>query len=226
MADRGAPNGNKNAKKEAAGRKLVVYLSADDLQLLRYVQEKYEGDTSDAACLDLARKAAKCGINNLLNPEYYEVATKRVLKERKNIMQAQELKEFKQQITATLNAFLESPDFEDGCTSATKASWGGSGYSVELFTDGTWRVLWDHQIGNKYETPGVILSLPTINDDEYQQLVNGSVDDDEDDEDSGYGNGAMSEEEFFSLGFQNEFDDLAKELRDQLSDDFAMRYSN
>ena len=83
MTDRGAPKGNKNAKKEATGRKLVVYLSADDLQLLRYVQEKYEGDTSDAACLDLARKAAKCGINNLLNPEYYETATKRVLKERK-----------------------------------------------------------------------------------------------------------------------------------------------
>ena len=150
----------------------------------------------------------------------------KVNEQEEQAMQAQELKEFKASIKKTLNAFIASPDFEAGCTSATKASWGGSGYSVELFTDGTWRVLWDHQIGNKYESAGVILSLPTINDDEYQQLVNGSVDDDEDDEDSGYGNGAMSEEEFFSLGFQNEFDDLAKELRDHLSDDFAMRYSN
>lgn len=81
-------------------------------------------------------------------------------------MQAQELKEFQKQIKATLNAFIESSDFESGCTSATKASWGGSGYSVELFTDGTWRVLWDNAIGNKYETSGVILSLPAINDDE------------------------------------------------------------
>jgi hypothetical protein len=87
---KGAPQGNQNARKEATGRRLVVYLTADDLSLLRYVQEKYEGDTSDAACMDLARKAAKCGINNLLNPEYYEVATRRVLKERKNAMQAQQ----------------------------------------------------------------------------------------------------------------------------------------
>lgn len=126
-------------------------------------------------------------------------------------MQAQELKEFKAAIKATLNAFIESSDFEAGCTSATKASWGGSGYSVELFTDGTWRVLWDNAIGNKYETPGVILSLPAINDDEYQQLV---VEEE------------MEEDEFFNLGFGNEYDDLAKELRDHLSDDFAMRYSN
>jgi hypothetical protein len=85
---KGAPQGNQNARKEATGRRLVVYLTADELSLLRYVQEKYEGDTSEAACMDLARKAAKLGINNLLNPEYYQSATRRVLKERKSIMQA------------------------------------------------------------------------------------------------------------------------------------------
>lgn len=85
MADRGAPTGNKNAKKEATGRRLIVYLTADDLQLLRYVLQKYgHDDVSDAACLDLARKAAKAGINNLLNPEYYEVATKRLVNKASN----------------------------------------------------------------------------------------------------------------------------------------------
>lgn len=207
---KGAPKGNTNARKETTGRRLVVYLTADELSLLRYVQEKHEGDTSDSACLDLARKAAKAGINNLLNPEYYEIATKRVLNEERNKKMAEQ-KQFQAAIKKALNAFIESSDFEAGCTSATKASWGGSGYSVELFTDGTWRVLWDNAIGNKYETPGVILRLPAINDDEYQQLV---VEEE------------MEEDEFFNLGFGNEYDDLAKELRDQLSDDFAMRYSN
>lgn len=80
MAGKGAPAGNTNAKKETTGRRLVVYLTADDIQLLRYVLEKYgHDDLSDSACLDLARKAAKAGINNLLNPEYYEVATKRLI---------------------------------------------------------------------------------------------------------------------------------------------------
>lgn len=87
MADRGAPKGNQNARKETAGRKLVVYLTAEDIKLLRFILEKHgHEDLSDAACNELARSAAKMGINLLLNPEYYETATKRVLKERKNTM--------------------------------------------------------------------------------------------------------------------------------------------
>lgn len=105
MAGKGAPTGNKNAKKEATGRRLVVYLSADDLSLLRYVLQKYgHEDFSDTACLDLARKAAKTGINNLLNPEYYQSATRRLLKERKNIMQAQEVR---QQEIENLEKYLQ-----------------------------------------------------------------------------------------------------------------------
>lgn len=34
-----------------------------------------------------------------------------------------------------------SGNFESVCDSATQASWGGSGYSVELFDDGHCRVL-------------------------------------------------------------------------------------
>lgn len=69
-------------------------------------------------------------------------------------------------IAAAFQAFMSS-DFEPACDSATKASWGGSGYSVELFDDGTYRVLWDDQIGNCYDSPGLILGIPTLNDEEW-----------------------------------------------------------
>lgn len=58
-------------------------------------------------------------------------------------------------------------DFESACDSATKASWGGSGYSVELFDDGHYRVLWDNQIGNLYDSPGMILGISELGDDEW-----------------------------------------------------------
>lgn len=32
-------------------------------------------------------------------------------------------------------------------------------YKVELFTDGTYRLLWDSQIGNLYESKGVIVPI-------------------------------------------------------------------
>ena len=57
--------------------------------------------------------------------------------------------------------------FESAVDMSTRASWGGSGYSVELFDDGTYRVLWDNQIGNLYETPGLILGIPPLNDEEW-----------------------------------------------------------
>lgn len=79
MAGKGAPEGNQYAKKKNTGHKIGMYLSAEDLQLLRFVQEKHGQDTSDAACYDLARKAAKMGINMLLRPEYYEIATRKVV---------------------------------------------------------------------------------------------------------------------------------------------------
>lgn len=77
----------------------------------------------------------------------------------------------------TLEQFIDSADFEEGVTSSTTAGFGGSGYSVELFEDGTWRVLWDNQIGNLYTSPGIILGIPqfdqeTVNDmNEYGENV-------------------------------------------------------
>ena len=67
--------------------------------------------------------------------------------------------------TTTLNEFIDSNEFEDAVKSSTTAGFGGSGYSVELFDDGTWRVLWDNQTGNLYMTPGVILGIPQFDDE-------------------------------------------------------------
>ena len=56
---------------------------------------------------------------------------------------------------------------EEDIISATKAGFGGSGYSIELFPDGHHRTLWDNNIGNLYDTPGVIIGLPQLGDDEW-----------------------------------------------------------
>lgn len=69
-------------------------------------------------------------------------------------------------ITAAYNAFV-SEAIEDAIESSTKASWGGSGYSVELFANGTYRVLWDNQIGNLYDSPGAIIKIPPCSDEEW-----------------------------------------------------------
>lgn len=106
-------------------------------------------------------------------------------------------------LSTSLESFLASPDFELGCTQATRAAWGGSSYKVELFTDGTWRVLWSNEIGNLYSTPGVILSLPTMDDEEYQEAV---ID------------GDMSEDEFFAAAFSVEKNDLKSEMRQSFRD--------
>jgi hypothetical protein len=66
------------------------------------------------------------------------------------------------------DAFMRD-DFESAVDSSTKASWGGSGYSVELFPDGNYRVLSDNQIGNRYDSPGIILGIPTLGDDEWDE---------------------------------------------------------
>lgn len=71
-------------------------------------------------------------------------------------------------IQSAFNQFM-STDFQSAVDSSTKASWGGSGYSVELFPDGSYRVLWDNQIGNRYDSSGLILSIPPLGDEEWDE---------------------------------------------------------
>jgi hypothetical protein len=63
-------------------------------------------------------------------------------------------------------ANFKSGSPEDAITASTKASWGGGGYSLELFPSGKYRVLWDNQVGNQYDSPGVIVGIPALTDEE------------------------------------------------------------
>lgn len=107
--------------------------------------------------------------------------------------------------TQVLDMYLASPDFKKGVTASTRAYWDGSGYSVELFEDGTWHNLWDNQTGNLYETPGVILHLPTLDDSDYQECVN-------------VVENPMSEEDYFAMAFANDEKELAESMRDALKE--------
>jgi len=102
-----------------------------------------------------------------------------------------------------LEAYLKSSDFKPGVIASTKAGWGGSGYSVELFEDGTWRNLWNNEIGNLYQSPGEIVGLPALDDGDYQELVV---------------NGDLSESEYLDLAFDNQEDDLVKGIWDSIHD--------
>ena len=57
--------------------------------------------------------------------------------------------------------------FYEAVNLSTKASWTGSGYSVELFPNGTYRVLRNHNIGNLYDSPGLILGVPPLSQDNW-----------------------------------------------------------
>lgn len=71
-------------------------------------------------------------------------------------------------VKSAFESFMTN-DFQSAVDSSTKASWGGGGYSVELFDDGTYRVLWDNQIGNLYDSPGLILSVPSLEDEDWDE---------------------------------------------------------
>jgi hypothetical protein len=109
------------------------------------------------------------------------------------------------QLMKTLDAFLQSSDFKDGVISSTKAGWNGGSYKVELFPEGTWRVLWSNEIGNLYESRGIILTLPELDFDpsERDEYVDG---------------GAGSEEEYLEELFYNEEQEIVDSLKESLSD--------
>lgn len=62
----------------------------------------------------------------------------------------------------SFNAFMKE-GFETACISSTKASWGGSGYSVELTDDG-YRVIWD---GSCYDSEAMVIGVPPVAADDY-----------------------------------------------------------
>lgn len=66
----------------------------------------------------------------------------------------------------TKSEFVKSIDFAEAVVSATTAGFGGSGYSAEFFQDGFHRVLWDSEIGNRYESTGEIVAVPKLSDEQ------------------------------------------------------------
>lgn len=108
-----------------------------------------------------------------------------------------------ERLKQSLEAFLASEDFYDGMVAATRASWSGSGYVVELFEDGRWSVLWDNSIGNKYNSPGVILGMPTLDDSDLQEYLDK--------------NGVEGEDGYWELVYSNDEDDLKNELRERFA---------
>ena len=58
---------------------------------------------------------------------------------------------------------VKSSEFVSAVESSTTAGFGGSGYSVEFFKDGSHRVLWDNAVGNAYEHPNSeIVGVPQL----------------------------------------------------------------
>jgi hypothetical protein len=100
-----------------------------------------------------------------------------------------------------LTSFIESDDFSQAVLDATEANFNGGGRSVELFDDGTYRVLVNSQIGNLYESAGVVLGIPVLNEEDYEDVA------------------AAGErgEEALEVIRAYYADDLAEELRDKLS---------
>ena len=62
--------------------------------------------------------------------------------------------------------FVESSEFIEAVMKSTQAGFGGSGYSAEFFNDGSHRVLWNNQIGNRYESAGEIVPVPQLSESE------------------------------------------------------------
>lgn len=83
-------------------------------------------------------------------------------------------------ITTAFELFMaDEAAVEEAIDNSTSASHSGGSYKLELFHDGTYRVLASNQIGNLYNSAGLLISIPTLRDDEMAVL------DDEDNEVSG-----------------------------------------
>lgn len=58
--------------------------------------------------------------------------------------------------------------------SSTKAGFSGGHYKLELLPDGGSRVLWSGNVGNLYDSPGQMISIPQLGEDEYDAEDDGN----------------------------------------------------
>jgi hypothetical protein len=64
------------------------------------------------------------------------------------------------------NFMSDDVQVKEAIMSSTTAGFGGSGYTLELFDDGTFRVLWNGQIGNLHNSRGIMIGIPKLGDDD------------------------------------------------------------
>ena len=65
------------------------------------------------------------------------------------------------------NFIQDTEAVESAIWKATEAGFGGSGYSLELFGNGTHRILRNDSIGKLYTSPGIVIGISRIDNDEY-----------------------------------------------------------
>ena len=70
-----------------------------------------------------------------------------------------------------LERYLASQDFAEAVIQATRAGFSGSHYQVEIFPDGTHRLLSSEQISNPYESAGALYLIPTLDTDDYREIM-------------------------------------------------------
>lgn len=69
-------------------------------------------------------------------------------------------------IESAFESFIED-GFREACVTSTIGSWSGGTYSVELFADGTWRVLETELFGLLYDSPGIIIEIPRLGEGDW-----------------------------------------------------------
>lgn len=77
-----------------------------------------------------------------------------------------------------MNAFLEAleaflgdeEEFREAVLLSTRLGWGGGAAFLEMFEDGSYRIIPSHQLGNLYQSPGLIVEIPSISDEEMLEL--------------------------------------------------------
>lgn len=75
----------------------------------------------------------------------------------------------KKTLEAYRKAFDNFRKNTDAMESAILKSTKTNGCSLELFEDATHRILCDGEIGNSYKSPGIIISIPKLDGDDYDE---------------------------------------------------------
>jgi len=72
----------------------------------------------------------------------------------------------------SIKDFVDTNEFCEGVISSTIAGYSGSGYSVEFFENGKSRVIWNNNIGNLYQSSGIIVQLPQLDTEDIEAPAN------------------------------------------------------